>query len=63
MMGLAHSSDPRCSDREFGYAIGNCCGCHRFPVVLYKIPNLNRWRCMKCYKDEARSAPPNPVSL
>lgn len=56
------SPEPRCSDPMFGYGIGNCAGCNRFPVVLYKAPNPNCWRCESCYRKETGVQPANLVS-
>lgn len=59
---------PSCASVLYDYGIGNCCGCQRFPVVLYRIEVSatrldDRWRCEACYTAEAGKAPGNKVSL
>ena len=31
---------------------GNCCGCSRFPRVLFKLPGADRYRCDECFVKE-----------
>lgn len=55
-------TEPRCSDAMFGYGIGICAGCNRYPVVIYKARSPERWRCEGCYVKETGTKPPNKVS-
>ena len=32
--------------------VGNCCGCNMFPVTLYKIMGIYRYRCAPCFEKE-----------
>lgn len=59
---VSSSFAPRCSDAMFGYGIGNCGACNRFPVVLYKSPRADKWRCESCYGKEHQKPPANLVS-
>lgn len=61
VMNAARSTQPRCADAMFGYGIGNCCGCNRFPVVLYKSPRAEAWRCESCYSKQHATPPSNLV--
>lgn len=36
--------------------VGHCCGCHAFPVALFKVPTLYRYRCADCFKRETGHA-------
>jgi hypothetical protein len=31
--------------------VGNCCGCNEF-ALLFKVPNLYRYRCDTCFQKE-----------
>ena len=53
---------PRSSDAMLGYGIGNCSGCERYPVVLYRVVGPERWRCAKCCKKETGNPPQNMVT-
>lgn len=59
---VKNTIQPKCSDPIFGYGIGNCCACNRFPVVLYKEPDSDRWRCRSCYRTEHGAEPANLVT-
>lgn len=58
----SRSTAPRCSDPLYNYGIGNCAGCHRFPVVLYKAKRADTWRCQSCYEHDYNTSPSNQVS-
>jgi hypothetical protein len=32
--------------------VGNCCGCNRYPLPLFKIQGLYRYRCDECFEKE-----------
>lgn len=32
--------------------VGNCCGCNTYPITLYKIPGIYRYRCAGCFQTE-----------
>ena len=32
--------------------VGNCCGCRRDPVALFKVPGIFRYRCEDCFERE-----------
>lgn len=32
--------------------VGNCCGCQRDPVTLFKVPDIFRYRCDTCFEQE-----------
>ena len=53
------ATTPRCCDPLFGYGIGRCAGCERFPTVLYRKADTFRWRCEACYKTENGGQVPN----
>lgn len=42
----------RASTHEPEVRIGHCCGCHTYPMALYKIPAIYRYRCADCYESE-----------
>lgn len=31
---------------------GNCCGCNRHPLQLFKVANIFRYRCEECFEKE-----------
>jgi len=45
---------------------GNCCGCHTWPVLLFRVPGPFRYRCAACFEKET-GAPhhlaPRPVTI
>jgi hypothetical protein len=53
---------PECSHPLYNYGIGSCAGCVRFPVVLYKAPRSDTWRCQSCYTSDYGTPPNNLVS-
>lgn len=59
----APSLDPRCCDPFYRYGIGTCCGCNRFPVVIYKASKTGRWRCASRHENETGAPPANQVSV
>jgi hypothetical protein len=42
----------RGQDQEPEIRIGNCCGCQTYPVLLFKVPGIYRYRCDECYAAE-----------
>lgn len=32
--------------------VGNCCGCNHFPMPLFKVPGIYRYRCAECFERE-----------
>jgi hypothetical protein len=32
--------------------VGICCGCHQDSMLLYKVPNIYRYRCDECFEKE-----------
>ena len=32
--------------------VGNCAACNRFPVALFKLQGIFRYRCDECYQHE-----------
>lgn len=46
--------------------VGHCCGCHAYPIVLYKLQGIYRYRCAECYESETgfwpHLAPPRSTS-
>lgn len=62
MISSQSASAPRCSDTMFGYGIGNCAGCNRFPVVIYKAKRADTWRCESCYRNDYGAPPENLVT-
>lgn len=43
----------RGQDAEPETRVGNCCGCGRWPVPLFKLPGIYRYRCAPCFEHEA----------
>jgi hypothetical protein len=32
--------------------VGNCCGCNQYPLPLFKVPGIYRYRCDSCFERE-----------
>jgi hypothetical protein len=32
--------------------VGNCCGCNIYPMALFKVPGIYRYRCAECFEKE-----------
>jgi hypothetical protein len=47
--------------------VGNCCGCNRDPVPLFKVQGIFRYRCADCFERETgyrhHLSPPKAPSL
>ena len=43
---------PRGPQREPESLVGNCCGCNRFPRLVFKVPDVDRYRCGECFERE-----------
>lgn len=47
--------------------VGNCAGCCIYPVTLFKVPNIFRYRCADCFVFETgqhhRLAPPDRLHI
>jgi hypothetical protein len=47
--------------------VGNCCGCHTWPLPLFKVPGIYRYRCASRFERETgyrhHLAPPPPPML
>lgn len=32
--------------------VGHCAGCRQFPIALFKVPGVYRYRCAECFRNE-----------
>jgi hypothetical protein len=45
-------------DKDPETRMGNCCGCNTYPLRLFKISGIFRYRCAGCYYKETGQLPP-----